>query len=398
MAAVIKDLDTGRILYSKNETDPLYPASTVKIMTAILALEALGGEDPNTPITAGLSVNNARGVTHGIMNRETFRLEDLLYMLMMRGANDATVVLAEHIAGSEAAFVTMMNDKAREIGCTNTIFTNATGLHMPAMLTTAEDVAVMAHYAYHFEHAEKYLEMSSAFTWSLPDTNLRRNITPLLNRNHFVSGAVERQYRYRDARGMNSGGTPEAGNALVTTASRNGMNYLCVIMGAVDTNAFTDARDLLDWAFSLFEKKTVVTTRDFVKEVTIELAANMNNSTVKLSPAEDIEAILPATVNVRTDVETVFSINGELLVAPITRGTVLGEVWFLYNGQVIGHTELLADSDIERNSMLYNLERVRRVVTSTWFIASAVCFVLFVGAYFIISTIRYRRTRQERWG
>jgi len=402
-AAMIVNLDTGEVMYGKNVNDKMFPGPVVKIMSAVVALEALGGVTEEAVTATGRAVGLTAGNNIGILSGEIFTARQLLLAMTVNSANDAANVLAEHISGTVDGFVAAMNRKAQELGCTSTVYTNPTGLHSPTMTTTAADVAKIAAYA---AKLPDYLELTSTTRFAIPPTNRTATERSLHNRNHFVSKEYETQYYYPAARGMNAGSTAEAGYCLVTTAEHKGMRYLCVILKATDykipgsdflrVNSFLDAKALLDWAFSLFANKAVVKTTDLICEPKITMGADKDF--VGLNPDADIEALLPVDVDIETEVERAYILFDDLLVAPIKKGDVLGEIYASYDGRVLGRANLVANADVERSNILFGLGRIREMLASRQLIATLCAFVVLTAVYTVYAIFRGGgRRRRERF-
>jgi len=402
-AAVFLNAGTGKTVYEKNSRDEVFPASTVKIMTAIIVLENVGDLEGKTIISKYV-VNNTAGnsLDPKMSEGEVFTVENLLYAMLVSGANDAALALAEYVSGSVGDFVDKMNARAVELGCEKTVFANPTGMHSPSMHTTASD---MAKIAFHASKMQKFMEISGAPKYTIPYTNKERDNRPLFNRNHFISKAYRTQYYYSYARGMNYGYTPEAGYCLTTVAEQKGLTYLCVLIGSTDSavsgsesariNCFSDARSLFEWAFSIYSIKPVITKKDLITEVEIDLSAN--SDTVTLIPGEDISVLLPKNADLEKEITTNCDIYEEMLVAPIDKGQELGRLTVYYNGEIVGSTKLLSNSDIERSFVLYILRQIKNIVSGLWFKASVISFIIIFTGYIIISLVRSNKKEQKRF-
>ena len=404
-AAVLLNMRTGEVIYEKNGSRAVYPASAVKIMTAIVAVEHIWDASNNVSldtqvVTSHNAAHNALGRRIGMIAGEVFTVEDLLNLILVHGANDACLAIAELVSGNESAFVAKMNARARELGALNTVFMNSTGIHHAEMVTTALD---MAKISLHASAIPLIMEITSAPNYEIPPTNMRAGSLNLLNRNHFVSRAQNSRHFYEGARGLNAGGTDEAGNILITVAEQpNNLAYLCVIMGATSTyfaalgayvaNSFDDARKLLDWAFAIYSYRTVLRRREHILTVGVELAAN--NDEITLVPEEDINLLLPRSVNIDEEISRIIRFHEESLFAPIQQGQVLGEVALMYRGEVVASTNLLAASDVELSNVLSILDRIRNIVARPWFAASVIIFLILLAGY--IGLALMRRTRRER--
>lgn len=398
--AVLINLETGKPIYEKNAGKKIEPASTVKIMTGILILENITDTSRSVTVTKS-AVANTSGSNIKLLEGEEIKLIDLIYATLIYGANDAAKMLAEYVAGDIEAFVKLMNEKAKSLGCDDTVFTNVHGLHSDSMSTTAADIAKIAHYA---SKIQLYMDITSAPKYTIPKTNLTSKERTFYNKNHFVSKAQQANFYYPSAVGMNAGSTAEAGYYLVTAAMKNGMSYLCVIAGATSTkltgekeiiNSFSDAKDLLDWAFSIYTYKTVLTEKDIICSVDIKLAAN--NDSINLMPDKKIESLLPRNADIEIGINKSYNIYEDKLTAPITKGQQLGELIVTYNGETLGTANLIASSSVERSNILYTLERIKEILSTRWFGASIIIFIILFIFYIVISYTRSRKKEKKRF-
>lgn len=402
-SAILLNADTGNIIYEKNSRRIIFPASTVKIMTAIIVLENTADLETETVISKYV-VDKTTGNTmlYNVKEGEIFTVEDLLNAMLLQGANDAALALAEFISGSVPDFVAEMNRKAMELGCGDTVFANPTGMHSEEMHTTVSDMAKIAFYA---SKMQKLMDITSSPKYIIKPTNKEREERTLQNRNHFISKAQQTQYYYEYARGINYGYTPEAGYCLTTIGEQTGLSYLCVLMGSTSTvipetdseriHCFSDARSLFEWVFSIYSYKTIISTKDKVCSVNIKLAANSDNIT--LVPDTDIPLLLPQNVDMEKEITTDCIIFEDDLVAPIDKGQQLGEVSVLYNGEVMGTAKLLSNSDVERSNILYVLDQIKVAVSGGWFKASVVIFIIIFAFYVIIGLWRKSKSEQRRF-
>lgn len=251
-AAVVMDLDTNTLLYSKNAYTKHYPASITKIMTAMVALENGNLDDV---ITFSESVYDLEeGSSHvGIQPGEEMTLRQALYALMLESANDAGMGIAEHIAGSISGFADMMNAKALELGCENTHFTNPHGLHSEEHYTCAYDMALIAQAAYNIP---EFKEMVSCTLASCPVTNVTEEERYFLNHHKMIQ--EESDYYTEWCTGGKTGYTSDAWNTLVTYGEKNGRRQVCVVLrvpGSAKT--YEDTRLLMNYGFDNFSQISV---------------------------------------------------------------------------------------------------------------------------------------------
>ena len=401
-AAVLMDSGTGGLIYEKNSGKPVYPASTVKIMTAVVVLENVADLESRVEISKFV-IQNASGnsLDPRVSAGEIFTVGDLLYGMLLRGANDAALALAEYTAGSITAFVDKMNAKAAELGCENTFFTNPTGMHSPEMHSTASDTAKITFYA---SKIHKFMDIAKSLRYEIPATNVN-NERVLLNRNHFISKGQYSQYYYEYAKGINYGSTTEAGLCLTTLAEQMDLSYLAVVMGSTPApvpetddlilNCFLDARALFDWIFSLYSYRTAVSAASVVSSVGVKLAAN--SDVVTLVSDAEIQVLLPKNADMDKEVTLQKEIFDELLVAPIYKGDILGKITVLYKGEIVGAADLISTADVEHSNILYMLEKIKEAVSGAWFRASVIIFVIIFAFYLAVTLLHKNKSSRRRF-
>jgi len=402
-AAILLNAATGEVVYEKNIDAALYPASTVKMMTAVVALENipdLGGEVVISKYVGSYNAGNL--LDPRAKEGEVFTAWDLLNSMLLRGHNDAALALAESAAGSVTDFVALMNKKAVELGCTDTVFINPTGLDSPDMRTTASD---MAKIAFHASKIQTIMDIAGSSDYRIPPTNKYPKERALVNRNHLVSKDRYAHYYYEYARGMSYGSTELGGDCLAAVAEQNELSYLCLVMKSTATpvagsdaprlNCFYDARALFEWAFAIYGYKTLVKTTQVVKTVEVRLAANRDE--VTLCPDRDITVLLPQNVDVEKEIEKVVEIFEDKLVAPIEKGQQLGKITVFYNGEAVGSAYLLSLSEVEPSNVLQVLDHITSIVSGNWFKASIVIFVIVGALYVVVGLVRKGKKEQRRF-
>ena len=237
-SAVLLSGDTGETLYELNGGEQMPPASITKVMTLLLVMEALesGQISWEDTVTASAHACSMGGSQIWLKEGEQMTVEELVKAAAVASANDASVALAEHVAGSEEAFVQRMNERAEELGMVNTHFVNATGLDAQGHLTTAFDIALMSRELLSHQEIQKYTT-----TWM--DT-LRNGETSLVNTNKLVRF-------YQGTTGLKTGTTDGAGSCLSASAQRDGLSLIAVVMGCdTSDHRFSSARALLDYGFA----------------------------------------------------------------------------------------------------------------------------------------------------
>lgn len=382
------NFENNRVLASSNTDTPVYPASAVKLMTGIVAAEALGDQlDRRITVTSNM-LADAAGNKLGLVAGEEVSVRDMLYACLEGGANDAALVLAHTVAGSTDEFVSLMNTKAALLGAYDTHYTNPTGLHDDAMVTTAADTAIIAKYV---AGIPLLCEITSSQKYVMEKTNLKdfRNI---YNRNCLISkfyDTYDTPYRYERATGMNAGSTSRSGSVVIATAknSDGDLSYLAVLMGAYSDEsvnyAYAGAVALFDWAFSAWDYLDVLSEEELICEIPVTLSSAVDS--VALSPKTGLRVYLPTSTDMETELEYSYTTLYDSLPAPIRKGESAGAVTVLYKGEVIGSAELVTTIDIERSELLYTLSQIEEFTSSRFFIGTLVAAVVLTAAYILLN-------------
>ena len=249
-AVVLIDSSTGEILYGKNEDEIMYPASTTKVMTAILALEYGNLDDITTVNETAVSAIPSGYSTSYLSDGEEISVENLLKMLLIHSSNDAANVLAEYVSGSIEEFVNLMNEKAIDLGCTNTHFVNTNGIHNEDHYSTATDLAIITQYCMQNETFRELVSMTSC---TIPATNKFEERT-YDNTNNLLLETSE--YYREDCIGVKTGFTSPAMYCLICSAYKDDMEIIAVILHSDSlSDRYSDASTLFDYGFKVLEEK-----------------------------------------------------------------------------------------------------------------------------------------------
>ena len=396
--AYLYNMENDFVALSYNASETIYPASTVKIMTGLIAIEQLGDDlDRVITVTAEM-LNGVGGSTIGFKEGEEVTVESLLYALLIGGGNDAAYILASYIAnGSVDEFVGMMNRRADEIGADNTNYVNPSGVHDFNMYTTVADTAKIALEAYKLP---LFMEITSTTKYVIPATNMSeyRNV---FNRNYMISTNNVLKYYYKDAAGMNSGATAQGGYCVVTTASRNGLTYLAVVMGAdVDEEndrvySYTEAAKLLDYAFSAYGNITLVKAGELICDIPVTMSGTTD--LVSLVTAEELTLYLPTDTDLEKEIKWSRKTNYDSLTAPVAEGDVAGVLTIMYNDEIVGNVDLVTTVAVARSEFLYTLEQIKSFATGRFFIAAVISAVVFT-IIFVLSKAFYLQHKKKYKG
>lgn len=379
-AAILVEVTTGRIIYEKNSTKKLYPASTTKILTAILVIENCELDEMVTVRETALNNIPTGYVTCNLQVGEQLSVKDLLYALMIPSANDAAYVLSEYVAGSVDGFSTMMNDKARELGCKTTHFVNPNGIHDDSHYSTAYDLYLIANYAM---KNETFRTIVSTTKYTLPATEQYPNDDRVLETTNELLNENSRSYYYKNAIGIKTGYTSKAGNCLVAGASRDGLEFIVVVLNGGTTedglnSRYIDSKKLFEYAYDNFtltkiiEKGSVVQTLEiengtketkFLDLVIDETITVVNNKSI------DMNSVIPE-ITLR-----------EIVEAPISAGETIGTIKYKVD-------------DIEYSAKLLAKTSVEEVDYSIYFIIAGV--LLLLVACSMMKSTRKKTKRKKR--
>ncbi len=399
-AAYLYNVENERVIYEYESEKQVFPAASVKIMTAVVAYEALSQRmDERVEITDAM-VRGVTGNNIAIEAGEKILIRDLFYALLLKGANDAAYVLAHVCCGSPLDFVDAMNAKAAQLSMTSTHYTNPTGMHDDMMVTTAKDQAKIAGV---FASYTQLLEMSSMSKHVIEKTSdcVTRN---LYNRNAFVSklnSLGTGDYYYKYAKGMNYGSTTEGGESLVTLGSRGGLSYICVILGGEESEedepiyVFNFARALLDYALDGFGYVEVLSTSRLVYDIPVELSEKADH--VMLVPSESIKSYLCYNVDPERDLKYSYTLDRESLVAPVKEGTAVGHISVYDGDTLLGTVTLVTQNAVDLSAFLATLDKIQRFTESKFFICTVISLVVVTVAFvFINSFIRAKKQKRSR--
>ncbi len=368
-AALLLDQNTGKIVYAKNEHEELYPASLTKIMTALLVLRAVdeGKLTMDQSITASESAFETLhddGSSAGIKAGEILTVRQLLQCLLIVSANEAGTILAEAVSGSVSAFVEEMNTEAQALGCENTHFVNPTGLHDPQHYTSAWDLSLIATEALKYPD---FLTICDSIKEIIPATNLSSERV-LRTTNYLLDTWRALGYRYRNAHGIKTGSTSDAGYCLVSSAEKGELRFLSVVMGCervvdasgkADVKSFSETKRLFEWGFENFSYKTVQSVNDMLASIPVTLSQETNS--VVLHPAEDVVVLLPNALSA-DDLKRVIRFERQSVEAPVQAGEVLAEAVLSYGDTEYAAIPLVALNDIDASRSLVLLAQAKAVL------------------------------------
>lgn len=336
-AAILIDYDTLEILYEKNSNQKLYPASTTKIMTGILAIENGNLDDL---ITIDQEVVDLTAGSHiALEPGEVLTLEQLLDALLIESANDAAVALAKYVSGSVEDFAKLMNDKAKSLGAMNTNFVNPNGLPDENHLTTAYDLSLIARYAMEnptFKNIVKDYRATIPITNKKTEKRYLKSANRLLYSNERI--LLDEQYvpiKYEGVNGVKSGYTVAAGHCLVTSLDKAGHTFIAVVLKSNTQNIYSDTHKLLNYGLDNFEKIKVCFANRFIDNFNVE-----NGVLPFVTGITKSDGYYIVNYKDRDKIKESISFD-EVLEAPIEKGQVVGSAKYLLEGKIIAETDIV---------------------------------------------------------
>ena len=340
-SAILIEQSTGQVLYAYNIHEQLHPASVTKVMSILLIMEALDSGKINLTDEVPCSENAASmgGSQIWLDPRETLTVDEMLKAICVNSANDCVVAMAEYIAGTEEAFVQMMNDKAKELGMNDTTFKNCHGLDEDGHVTSAYDISLMSR-----ELLKNHPDVTK-YTTIWMDT-LRDGKSQLSNTNKLIKN-------YKGATGLKTGSTSLALYNLSASATRDDLSLIAVIMKAPSSKIrFEDATKLLDYGFNTFSYKEFGKKDDVVKTVSVNKGTR-----------NEVEAVLKENSGTLLEkgsdknIEQTITLE-ENVSAPVTKGQKLGEVSFTLDGEVLSTVDIIAKDDVEKIGLFSIIKKV----------------------------------------
>lgn len=332
-ASIIMDFYSGEVVFENKADEKLQVASIVKLMTTLLVMEEI--ESGNITLTDKVvTTENSAGMGGSQVFIDPFveyTVEDMLRSVIISSANDASVALSEFMAGSEDNFVKKMNKRAKELGLTNTVYANSTGLPAPEEYSTARDVAILLKEVIKHDIYHKY-----STVWMDELTHPSGRKTELVNTNKLA------RY-YKGCDGGKTGFTDEAGYCLSATAKRDDMRFIAVSLGAKDSKTrFSNVTTLLNYAFANFENKQILSTNTSIKSLEIKMG---KDDFAEVFPHSNYYALTKKGDNSKYEVTTELP---KTLRAPLKTGDVVGKATVTKEGKVVAEIDLVINQDYSK--------------------------------------------------
>lgn len=398
--AILMEMKTGQVLYEKNADMKWSPASTTKIMTALVAIENAELDTKMKASTKAIRSIPADYGIAGIQPDEIMTLNDLLHFCLIISANEASNVIAENISPTRDidGFVAMMNQKVQELGLKNTHFTNTYGLDEENHYSTARDLAITARKA--MEHPI-FREIVIKKTVPLPETNLKKvddwDKWHIESTNKLLGSTSE---YYTQVTGIKTGYTSTAGRCLVFSAiNEDGLELLGVILGAQNNDIlFKESKELLEYGYKNYKYQTLISSGEFYGRY--EVMDSLDNTPVELETLGSVTYLLPTSAERLAAEVTTEEILNTPFTAPITKGQVLGTKRWFYQGEEIGKIELVAMNDIEKTLSAKIRDRFTEIIQDqklrTILILAIIAIIALILLRIILRAVSRRRNSYRR--
>lgn len=389
--------DNGEIIFSKNANKQTAPASLTKIITAIVVLENCSDLTATVTIPESCirELDGTGSSLGGLMVGEQLTVYDLLCCLMLVSANESATTLADYVSGGDRAkFVSMMNEVAERLGCTNSHFENPHGLDHDNQYVTATDMAKFITHAMSFPAFEEIVAKKS---YVLPETNMQQSRT--IHTSNYMLISRYKDYYCKYVKGGKTGSTSNAGRCFVAYAAKDGYNYVAVALNSIfsdvdndgvnENGSFLDCKEMLDWTFSNIELAAVADTTRVVGQIPVKYAKSVDYIT--LSPSETVYSLVPKGTD-----------SGSLLVelidapesvrAPVKKGDIICRGRVMYAGDVIKEIDLVSNIDAKISIFAF-LGSTAKSVLSSWVFRIAAIIIVIV---LIILISRKRKKNNSR--
>lgn len=385
-------LETNTVLRTKNADQKVYPATAVKLMTALLAYETIA--DQTTPITVTSEMlEEVSGTYYGFKAGDSVSPEDLIKLLLLRKSNDAALILAHLSKGSTEAFVAAMNERADRLGMDNTFFVNPTGMHDAGMTTTAEDLLKLS---LEFYQNTRLHEWSGAPYLSCPTLSAGT----IHHNNYFLSryyNGTGVSYLFDAVDGMINGRTDQAGDVLITSAVYKGLHYIVILLGGKTVDdlpaSYDITRRLLEKDTQNFRYTKVLLNAEVVCELPVRLGSGADFAPVFAK--ETVECYLPKSLDL-SRVKRKIDLTVDELEAPVEEGDKVGSISVWLDGKLLGETDLIVRSNIIRSGTEYRIAQITAYLSSSHFVILSLIVIGLFVVYFLINAI-YREQVKKKY-
>lgn len=392
---ILVEMETGQVLAEKNPDARWSPASTTKMMTALIALE---NADLNDEMTASDNAINSVGydyVTAGIKVGETLKFKDLLDLMMITSANEASNIIAENVSpdGTIQGFAGLMNERASKLGLKGTHFVNPNGTENENHYSTARDLAAIAREAM---KNEVFRSIVGRTDFKLPDTNLRKSDEWKAGHLTFTNQLLKsRSSYYSKVTGIKTGYTDRAGRCLVSSAiSPENLELIAVVLGADSYDTlYKESQELLEYGYKNYSMQELVPKGKYIDR--FEVADAVDAKKVEVITNDSVRRVLPLNQEeLNKDLKTIKTFD-EPFKAPIKQGQVVGKIEYLYKEKSIGTVELVAKEAVEKTTIAKIRDKYKEIVSDRRFTFGIKAAVILIVVIIILSSILRRINRRN---
>ena len=396
----VYNFESEQVIYSKGEmSSKIYPASTVKIMSGLVALKYLcNRQDDLITLTQDI-LEGVEGFTVNFKVGDTVAIRDLLYGLICGGGNDAAIALANICSGSVDAFVEEMNKTAVSLGMSDTHYTNPTGIDSPDMKTTLKDTVIISKKAIENELFVK-IASTNSYTYSPENESQPKTIA---NRNALISNYSAIGYQNKKVKGLNAGMTDNGGYCVSAYATNGQDTYLCVVMGGRETStgklmSYAVTNSLLTYFFDNYTYTKIAKKGDRIGELAVDLALPTNGSQAVIADCvleSDVYAFAPKNIDYKRDLTYKTYYHNDTLVAPVYENLIVGGVDIYHNGTYLASAKLITNSYVAESKLLIILENMKYYILSRTTFLFIFILVPSVLAYFYITVWRSKIRKRK---
>lgn len=393
------NLDAKKVITKKGGGTKISPASSTKIMTGLIACESLYARLDETVTITKEMISPNKGTSMRLSVGDTLSIRSLLYASICGGFNDATLALAHICAGSHKKFVSLMNERATELGALNTKYANPTGFDASDQYTTLEDVILISKTAI---ENELYMEISSTKSKNIEFLTPQKAVT-VHNRNGLIGSYYAEGYVNKCAQGLIAGMTDLGGHCVITKAVVNNSNYLCIVMGGKEIgeklSSYTIANDLISYASNHLGFQTLMKEGELICTIPIDFALDGTKSTeqgdvLNVRTSKDVIAFIPKSIETAR-LSYRYYLYSERLTAPITPGTVVGALDFYLDGEYLTSVPLTVNSNVTENTFLSGMEAMKKAVIGRTTLLILAFLIIFSLIQFLLTRNRKRKQVRE---
>ena len=385
-------MESGSLICSKNTDTQISAGSAVKVLAGLIACEQLESRLQESISVTSDMVANSSGYRLKLEAGDVLTVEQLLYAAICGSYNDAYDVLSFVLADSKSEFAEQMNTRARELGAKSTTCTDPSGID-DSSFTTVSDMAKIALAAY---QNELYMKISSTARYAISETS-DLAVNTIANRNALIYSGTTTQYYNAKCRGMSAGYTERGGSCVITTATNGKESYLCIVMGAIDTDetnyGYEIANRLIDWVYKTYTYMEVITAETVICKLPVTVSDLTTEVEVKTDTS--LSCYLPAGLEIGKEITYSIRLMYTSLEAPVTEGTLVGYVAVLWEGKTLGTVPLYTAGAAERSGFISGLKNIQALTQSRVFCAGAIFFILGLIAWITTEYVIIVRKRHK---